>query len=150
MLSTKYFFITFHSKNLMHVLLVRPGKSCQMSRDLTAVLACLVGFSKACNRIDHNIIITILGNLNIPTCALWLILSYGRRMCVRYNGEISGDLAIPGGGPQGGLLTVLLFNLQVNLAGSPCPITRLLPLLLRDLTLYLPLLYHHATSRKIF
>ena len=82
-------------------------------------------FSKAFNRIDHNVIVTILGNPNIPTCALRLTISYlsGRKMCVRYNGATSADQAIPGGGPQGGLLTVLLFDLQVNLAGAPCPIT---------------------------
>ena len=49
-------------------------------------------------------------------------------MCVRYNGAVSEDQAIPGGGPQGGLLTVLLFNLQVNLAGAPCPLIPSLPL----------------------
>ena len=90
----------------------------------TAVLAGLVDFSKAFNRIDHNKIVTILSDLNIPTCALRLITSYlsNRKMCVRYNGAESADQDIPGGGPQGGLLTVLLFNLQVNLAGAPCPL----------------------------
>ena len=94
----------------------------------TAVLAGLVDFSKAFNRIDHNVIVTILSDLNIPTCALRLVMSYlsNRKMCVRYNGAVSGEQDIPGGGPQGGLLTVLLFDLQVNLAGAPCP---LLPLL---------------------
>ena len=90
----------------------------------TAVLAGLIDFSKAFNRIDHNIIVTILSDLNVPTCALRLIMSYlsSRRMCVRYNGAVSDEQEIPGGGPQGGLLTVLLFDLQVNLAGYPCPV----------------------------
>ena len=86
----------------------------------TAVLTGLVDFSKAFNRIDHNVIVTILGDLNIPTCALRLIISYlsNRRMCVRYKGAESDEQDIPGGGPQGGLLTVILFDLQVNLAGA--------------------------------
>jgi hypothetical protein len=42
----------------------------------TAVLTGLVDFSKAFNRIDQNIIVTILADLNIPTCALRLIISY--------------------------------------------------------------------------
>ena len=90
----------------------------------TAVLAGLIDFSKAFNRIDHNIIVTILSDLNVPTCALRLIVSYlsNRRMCVRFNGAESKEQHIPGGGPQGGLLTVLLFDLQVNLAGYPCPL----------------------------
>ena len=48
-------------------------------------------------------------------------------MCVRYNGAVSDLQDIPGGGPQGGLLTVLLFNLQVNLAGAPSPLLPSLP-----------------------
>ena len=95
----------------------------------TAVLAAFVDFSKAFNRIDHNTLVTILSDLNIPTCALRLIMSYlsHRKMCVRYNGAVSSEQDIPGGGPQGGLLTVIFFNLQVNHAGAPCPVPRLLP-----------------------
>ena len=95
----------------------------------TAVLACLVDFSKAFNRMDHNIIITILSDLNVPTCALKLAISYlsNRKMCVRYNGATSKHEYIPGGGPQGGLLTVIFFDLQVNLAGAKCPIRPSLP-----------------------
>ena len=46
---------------------------------------------------------------------------------MRYGGATSDEQLIPGGGPQGGLLTVLLFDLQVNLAGAPCPPLPLLP-----------------------
>ena len=87
-------------------------------KEPTAVLLGLVDFSKAFNRIDHNIIVTILSDLNIPTCALRLIISYlsQRKMCVRFNGAESAEQDIPGGGPQGGLLIVILFDLQVNKA----------------------------------
>ena len=66
--------------------------------------------------------VTILSDLNIPTCALRLIVSYlsNRSLCIRYHGAVSGDRSMPGGGPQGTLLIVLLFILQVNLAGRPC------------------------------
>ena len=40
----------------------------------------------------------------------------------------SAEQDIPGGGPQGGLLTVIFFDLQVNLAGAPCPRASFLPL----------------------
>ena len=88
----------------------------------SAVLGVTVDFSKAFNRMSHNIIITILSDLNIPTCALRLIVSYlsGRSMCIRYGGAVSSERRMPGGGPQGTLLIVLLFILQVNLAGAPC------------------------------
>ena len=61
------------------------------SSNPTAVLAGLVDFNKAFNRMDHNIIITILSDLTVPTCALKLIISYlsNSKMCVRYNGATS-------------------------------------------------------------
>ena len=99
------------------------------TKEPTAVLTGLIDFSKAFNRMDHNILVTILSDLNIPTCALRLIISYlsQRKMCVRFNGVESAEQDIPGGGPQGGLLTVIFFNLQVNLAGAPCPTPSPLP-----------------------
>ena len=76
-----------------------------------------------------NIITTMsdLKNPSIPTCAIRLIKSYltQRSMCIRYLGVESSFEKCPGGGPQGGLLTGLLFCLQVNKAGSPCPIPSL-------------------------
>ena len=94
------------------------------SRTPAAVVAATVDFSKAFNRMSHNIIVTILSDLNIPTCALRLIISYltDRSMCIRYHGAVSSDRSMPGGGPQGTLLIVLLFILQVNHAGDPCSV----------------------------
>ena len=94
-----------------------------------AVIAATVDFSKAFNRMSHNKIITILSDLNIPTCALRLIISYlsERTLCIRYHGAVSSDRCMPGGGPQGTLLIVLLFILQVNHAGDPCYIPTTLP-----------------------
>ena len=90
-----------------------------------AVVAVPVDYSKAFNRMLHSNIITILSDLKpqIPTCAIRLIKSYltQRSMCMRYKGATSSFQSCPGGGPQGGLLTGLLFCLQVRKAGSPCP-----------------------------
>ena len=99
------------------------------SKDQKAVIAATVDFSKAFNRMSHNKIITILSDLNIPTCALRIIISYlsNRSLCIRYHGAVSSDRDMPGGGPQGTLLIVLLFILQVNLAGAPCPVLPTLP-----------------------
>ena len=99
------------------------------SKNPGAVIAATVDFSKAFNRMCHNTIVTILADLNIPSCALRLIISYlsNRTLCIRYHGAVSGDRKMPGGGPQGTLLIVLLFILQVNLAGAPCPPPSTLP-----------------------
>ena len=92
----------------------------------SAVLAVPVDFSKAFNRMSHSDILCNFSDINVPPCAIKLIQSYlsGRSMCVRYKGTESTFEKCPGGGPQGGLLTGVLFILQVNKAGSPCPSSR--------------------------
>ena len=92
-----------------------------------AVLAVPVDFSKAFNRMLHSDILCNLDALNVPKCATKLIKSYltNRSMCVKYNGKTSSFQSCPGGGPQGGLLTGILFIIQVNKAGSPCVPRRL-------------------------
>ena len=102
------------------------------NRDV-AVLAAPVDFSKAFNRMLHSDILCNLSALNVPKCAVKLIQSYltRRTMCVRYKGATSSFEKCPGGGPQGGLLTGVLFCLQVNKAGRPCP-TPELPALRQD------------------
>ena len=92
-----------------------------------AVLAVPVDYSKAYNRMLHSDILCNLTALNVPSCAVKLIQSYltNRSMCVRYKGATSTFEKCPGGGPQGGLLTGVLFCLQVNKAGSPCPLPEL-------------------------
>ena len=91
------------------------------SNHSTAVLSTLIDFNKVFNRIDRNIIVTILSDLNIPTCALRLVISYlsCRTMCIRHNGATSIEQCMPDSGP---FLIVLLFNLQGNPAGTPCPL----------------------------
>ena len=86
-----------------------------------AVLAVPVDYSKAYNRMLHSDILCNLVALNVPNCAVKLINSYptGRTMCTRYKGSVSSFKKIPGGGPQGGLLTSVLFISQVNKAGGP-------------------------------
>ena len=89
--------------NMIHFILLKTDQ-----KKPTAVLATLVDFSKAFNRICHNRLLTILSDLNIPSCALKLISSYltKRRMCVRYQSTTSEFQFTPGGGPQGSLLIV--------------------------------------------
>ena len=62
-------------------------------KEPTAFLAGLVDFSKAFNRMDQNILIIILSDLNIPICALCLIICYisQQTMCVRYNSAESAE-----------------------------------------------------------
>ena len=101
------------------------------AKEASAVLATLIDFSKGFNRMSPIVLITLLSDLNIPSCALKLIISYlsKRSMVTTYNGAVSSSQHLCGGGPQGSLLIVLLFCLQVNEAGAPClRINDILPL----------------------
>ena len=85
----------------------------------TAILACLVDFSKAFNRQDHKVLITKLSDMNVPGWLLKLVIAFltNRKMVVRYKGATSSSKDLPGGGPQGTLLGLLLFLVLINDAG---------------------------------
>ena len=77
----------------------------------TAVLAGLVDFAKAFNRQDHLMLVTKLSDLGVPSWLLKLVISFlqNRSMIVEYKGKMSGCKMLPGGGPQGTILGLLLF-----------------------------------------
>ena len=91
----------------------------QDSTDQTAILAVMVDFSKAFNRQDHNLLITKLSDIGVPAWLLRVVMAFlsDRRMVVRYKGEQSSMKELPGGGPQGTLLGLLLFLVIINDAG---------------------------------
>ena len=83
----------------------------QQEEESTAVLACLVDFSKAFNRQDHSVLITKLCDLGTPGWLLKLVVAFltNRKMKVKYKGAFSSLFSLPGGGPQGSLLGLFLF-----------------------------------------
>ena len=91
----------------------------QDNKEPTAVLASLIDFSKAFNRQDHNILITKLSDMGVPSWLLNLVIAFlkERSMVVRYKGEMSHPKLLPGGGPQGTLLGLLLFLVLINDVG---------------------------------
>ena len=93
----------------------------QESKVPTAILACLIDFSKAFNRQNHNIVITKLSDMNVPAWLLRIVMSFlsDRSMVVRYRGATSTPRSLPGGCPQGTLLGLLLFLVLINDAGFP-------------------------------
>ena len=88
----------------------------QDSYDQTAVLACMVDFSKAFNRQNHHILITKLCKLGLPGWLIRIVVAFltKREMFVRYKGAQSHVKPLPGGGPQGTLLGLLLFIILIN------------------------------------
>jgi len=93
--------------------------SCQDSDDQTAILAVMVDFSKAFNRQNHNLLITKLSDMGVPSWLLRIIIGFltDRRMIVKYKGVKSSVKYLPGGGPQGTLLGLLLFIVLINDVG---------------------------------
>ena len=86
-----------------------------------SVILALVDWSKGFNRLDHNLLVTLLSDYNVPGWLLRIIISYltERRLVVRHKGYSSTEQAMPGGSPQGTLLGVLFFLVMVNQAGWP-------------------------------
>ena len=80
------------------------------------VLLCTVDFSKAFNRQNHMILITKLSDMGVPAWLLNLIMGFlsGRSMVVKYDGVTSSSKPLPGGTPQGTLLGLILFLVQMN------------------------------------
>ena len=84
-----------------------------------AVLATMVDFSKAFNRQNHNLLLTLLSDMNVPGWLLKIVIGFlsDREMILRYKNQMSGAKRLPGGGPQGTILGLFLFLILINKAG---------------------------------
>ena len=79
----------------------------------------MVDFKKAFNRQNHNILITNLSDMGVPGWLLKIVIAFltDRKITVRYKGRQSSVKSLPGGGPQGTLLGLLLFIVLINDVG---------------------------------
>ena len=95
-------------------------------RNMHAVLAVIIDFSKAFNRINHAKVIVRLSDWGVPGWLLKILVSYptDRSMIIRYKGVQSSRHFMPGGSPQGALLGVLLYLVYVSDIGMDLPIIR--------------------------
>lgn len=84
-----------------------------------AVIMALLDFSKAYNRQCHNRLITCFSDLGTPSYLLKVLASYlsNRKMVVRHKGAISEEQEMPGGGPQGTNLGILIYLVNINSCG---------------------------------
>ena len=85
----------------------------------TAVINLLADWSKAFNKVNHNIVMRILKALRVPQWLLRLILSYlqNRKMILRFRNCSSDPKDLPGGSPQGTLIGVIIYILYINPVG---------------------------------
>ena len=100
-------------------------KSTDNPNNPTAVVNLLADWSKAFNKVNHNIIMRILIALRLPQWLLRLLLSYlqNRKMILRFRNCRSSAKDLPGGCPQGTLIGVILYILYINPVGFPGEIT---------------------------
>ena len=80
------------------------------------IQACFLDFSKAFDRIDHNILVRKLFNLGVRPALISWICSFltQRKQAVKLNGVISSWLPTTAGVPQGTKLGPILFLLMLN------------------------------------
>ena len=66
-----------------------------------ATLAILYNFSKAFNRVNHNIVISILSDLGTPGWLLKIVMAFleNRRLILNHKGCTSREESLPAGGP---------------------------------------------------
>ena len=88
-------------------------------KNMNAVLAVAIDFSKAFNRQNHNILVCLLSDMGVPTWLLRIVIGFleNRQLLVNYKNEVSGMKSLPGGGPQGTILGMFLFLILINAAG---------------------------------
>ena len=79
----------------------------------------MVDFEKAFNRQNHNKLLTKLSDMEVPGWLLNIVKGFleERTLIVKYNGSESKSKRMPGGGPQGTILGLFLFLIQINEAG---------------------------------
>ena len=85
-----------------------------------AVIALLIDYKSAFNRVNHNIVVTILSELGTPGWLLRIVIGFlsERELIVRSEGLQSERMVLPGSCPQGTLLDLFLFLILINAAGS--------------------------------
>ena len=90
-------------------------------RKRQGILLTAIDYSKAFNRQDHNTFVRILFKMGVPGWLLKIILGFltDRRMVLSHNGGKSNLKEMPGGGPAGTTLGLIMFVVLINDTANP-------------------------------
>ena len=100
----------------MVCLVDRILKILDRSSDSAAVIAAMVDWSNAFDRQDPTLAIIKFIQLGVRSSLIPILISYleDRKMKVKFNGELSSEHSLIGGGPQGTLLGLIEYLVQSN------------------------------------
>ena len=104
------------TEHMMVCLVDRILKLLDSTTESTAVIAALIDWSNAFDRQDPTIAIQKFIKLGVRASLIPLLISYlqDRVMKVKFNGVMSGEHSLIGGGPQGTLLGLIEYLVQSN------------------------------------
>ena len=104
------------TEHMMVMLVDRILKLLDSTDDPAAVLAAMVDWSNAFDRQDPTLAIKKFIKLGVRSSLIPLLISYlkERKMKVKFNGVLSKEHSLIGGGPQGTLLGQLEYLIQSN------------------------------------
>ena len=104
------------TEHMMVCLVDRILKLLDSTTDTSAVIAAMIDWSNAFDRQDPTIGIKKFIQLGVRSSLIPLLISYlqYRKMKVKYNGVLSREHSLIGGGPQGTLLGLIEYLVQSN------------------------------------
>lgn len=104
------------TEHMMVCLVDRILKLLDSTTDTSAVIAAMIDWSNAFDRQDPTIGIKKFIQLGVRSSLIPLLISYlqDRKMKVKYNGVLSREHSLIGGGPQGTLLGLIEYLVQSN------------------------------------
>ena len=104
------------TEHMMVCLVDRILKMLDSTTDSAAVIAAMVDWKNAFDRQDPTIAIQKFIDIGVRRSLIPLLVSYlqDRKMRVRFNGQMSSEYNLVGGGPQGTLLGLIEYLVQSN------------------------------------
>ena len=108
-LSTQHYLVKMLHQVLLNLDSSKPSES-------SAVLMSMIDWSQAFDRQSHILGIQSFIDNGVRPSLIPILISFFQERCMRvkWNGGLSSERSLPGGGPQGGIMGTLEYNTQTN------------------------------------